>query len=372
MKIKKYKASSLQEAMKYIRKDLGQDAVILNSKVVYTGGFFGLFQKKNIEVIAGIDDDPDKRTKKIARMETSVERIQEQNTESSTSNETVHLLMEEMRGLKKLIQNVPQSGERIYPDELAVFENTLKRQGISDEIRTKIMSSVVEAFYLNKKEMDVDHLWDVIKKEVKNELSSISFHGMSNKKYINVIGPTGVGKTTTLAKLAAEMKIKQGKSIAFITTDTYRIAAIEQLKTYANILNAPVEVCYNAEDFIKAKTKLHSYDVVFIDTAGRNFMEQQYVKDLEKVIDFHHDMETFLVFSLTAKYEDMESIFEQFSTIPIHQFIFTKYDETSTRGAMLNLIMKTRIGCGYITNGQDVPDDIQKMDREKFVEWLLR
>ena len=103
-----------------------------------------------------------------------------------------------------------------------------------------------------------------------------------NKKYINIVGPTGVGKTTTLAKVAAETMLNQRKKVAFITTDTYRIAAIDQLKTYAKILNIPIEVAYNLEDFKRAADRFSHYDIVFIDTAGRNFRNEQYVKDLEK------------------------------------------------------------------------------------------
>lgn len=376
MKIKKYKAPTLQEAMKHIRKDLGQDAVILNSKVVYTGGFLGLFQKKNIEVIAGVDDEIDRRkqNRTTPRFEVNEERFEkETSTVNRASKEELDKLINEMKEMKRLIQSMGGSGSQAYPKELRSFEEDLKCREFDDEIRVNVMASLLEAYYLNGKSLSKEKFHQVLKDEVEKVIQPIPFHGMTGtKKYINVIGPTGVGKTTTLAKLAAEMKIKRKKRIAFITTDTYRIAAIEQLKTYANILNAPVEVCYNAEDFMKAKTKLHSYDVVFIDTAGRNFMEEKYVEDLKSVIDFEQDMETFLVFSLTAKYDDMVDIFRQFQAIPIHQFIFTKYDETKAHGAMLNLILKTKIGCGYITNGQDVPDDIEEMSQQKFVQWLLR
>ena len=169
------------------------------------------------------------------------------------------------------------------------------------------------------------------------------FGGVSfTKKYINVVGPTGVGKTTTLAKIAAECILKYKKRVAFITTDTYRIAAIEQLKTYANILNVPLEVCYNLNDFQQATRQFESYDMVFIDTAGRNFRNQKYVEDLRNIIDYNQDMETFLVLSLTAKQIDMEDIYKQFSLISIDKMIFTKADETSTYGAMFNIIYSAR------------------------------
>ncbi len=192
-----------------------------------------------------------------------------------------------------------------------------------------------------------------------------------NKKYINIVGPTGVGKTTTLAKVAAETMLNQRKKVAFITTDTYRIAAIDQLKTYAKILNVPIEVAYNLEDFKRAADRFSHYDIVFIDTAGRNFRNEQYVKDLGNIIDFSNDLETYLVLSLTSKQTDMDAIYRQFSTIPIKQVIFTKADETATYGSMINFIQRNQIAPFYITNGQNVPDDIVRATPTNIVNTIL-
>ncbi|WML50512.1 hypothetical protein RCG23_04140 [Neobacillus sp. PS3-34] len=182
---------------------------------------------------------------------------------------------------------------------------------------------------------------------------------------------TGVGKTTTLAKIAADCVIKYKKKVAFITTDTYRIGAIEQLKTYAKILNVPLEVCYNIDDFKEASQKFEDYDIVLIDTAGRNFRNKQYVEDLQKIIDFNKDMETFLVLSLTAKQKDMEQIYRQFSIVNINKLIFTKADETSVYGPMINMIKDHQIGVSYVTNGQNVPDDMTSANPEVLINLLL-
>ena len=196
---------------------------------------------------------------------------------------------------------------------------------------------------------------------------------MENRSTIAVINQKGgVGKTTTLAKLAAECVLQKKKKVAFITTDTYRIAAIEQLKTYAKILDVPMEVCYTIEDFKEAKKKLSMYDYVFIDTAGRNFLEEKYVSDLEKIIDFNEEMETYLVRAATAKSSDMLAVYEQFSVIPISKLIFTKLDETATRGTLFDVMIKTKKGIAYTTHGQDVPDDIEAATRERIVEQMLR
>lgn len=180
-----------------------------------------------------------------------------------------------------------------------------------------------------------------------------------------------MGKTTTLAKAAADSILIHNKKVAFITTDTYRIAAIDQLKKYAEILNVPVEVAYNLEDFKKAAERFADYDVIFVDTAGRNFRNQEYVEDLSRIIEFNTEMETYLVLSLTSKEKDMDDIYHQFSLIKIKQTIFTKADETSTYGTMLNFIIRHQVGVAYLTNGQDVPNDIETASPELIASKIL-
>ncbi|MFS8630505.1 MAG: flagellar biosynthesis protein FlhF, partial [Bacillales bacterium] len=149
------------------------------------------------------------------------------------------------------------------------------------------------------------------------------------------------------------------------------IAAIEQIKTYAELLQIPIEVVYEKEDFQKAVVQFADYDYIFIDTAGRNYREKKYIDDLNNLIHFSNDMETFLVLSLTSKMSDMKVIYEQFSKIAISKFIFTKMDETSNIGPMYNMIAKYQKGVAYITNGQSVPDDIMTASAEGIVKSIL-
>ena len=122
-----------------------------------------------------------------------------------------------------------------------------------------------------------------------------------HSKFIYLLGPTGVGKTTTIAKLAADAKMKHAKDIAFITLDTYRIAAIEQLKTYAKILDIPIEVAYNAEDLEAAKEKFKDKDLIYIDTAGRNYMNSEYINQLKEIAQFKEQDKLIYALTLTAK-----------------------------------------------------------------------
>ncbi len=391
----------MPEAMKQIRAELGNDAVILNSKIITTGGFLGFFKKENIEVIAAIDEvvqaernmqfeQPKVKVKPIVKpMPTLVDReevlIPSRSVEPSiprslrkqpTSEENKKLdedMMAEIAGLKKMLLTITeQQPDLPLPEPVQKCGQRLLDQEVPKDIRDELISSLLQKWYTNGSGANEREVKKWLRQELYDRLSTLSFGGITfTKKYINLVGPTGVGKTTTLAKIAAECALKYKKRVALITTDTYRIAAIDQLKTYAKILNVPLEVCYSLEDYKQACESFKDYDIVLIDTAGRNFRNQQYVEDLKKVVDFERDMETFLVLALTAKQKDMSDIYEQFSLIKINKFIFTKADETSTYGAMLHMMKSSHIGVAYITNGQNVPDDMISANREQVTNLIL-
>ena len=376
----------MSEAMKKIRQELGSDAVILNSKEVETGGFLGFFTKKNIEVIAAVDTAPAVRrqvpkktapaNKSSSKPSASVKHqtnTKESNLKPSLKDET---LASEVKELKNIVNGISSSiftQFEDYPDGLKKMNQRLIDQDIDSSIRTEVMKKLLKKWYiLDKETMNEEEVMHITKETLLQFLNDKDIGGFQfNKKYLNLVGPTGVGKTTTIAKIAAHCVLKHKKRVGFITTDTFRIAAIDQLKTYAKILNVPVEVVYSVEDFKQAKEKLANYDLVLIDSAGRNFLNQLYIDELKKVIDFNEEMETYLVLSLTSKYKDMVTIFEQFSRININKVIFTKKDETYSRGAMLNLIHEYDIGVSYITNGQSVPDDIVEGSATQIVNSIL-
>lgn len=374
----------MQEAMKKIRIEMGNDAVILNSKIIQTGGFLGLFTKKKIEVIAAMDPDvainENKAVKPINKetskplVHLSRNDIGQQVQNSSQTNKDQTLLLDEISELKSMLRAISVDEKSdIYPQPLKILLEKMTKQEISPALRGEVIAVLLDFWYSQKGNVSNEDLVIKQKEFFAHYLTEFDFGGISYKrKYINVIGPTGVGKTTTLAKLAAECVLQKKKKVAFITTDTYRIAAIDQLKTYAKILDVPIEVCYTIDDFKQAKQKLSMYDYVFIDTAGRNFLEPKYVSDLQKLIDFDDEMETFLVLAATAKLADMLAVYNQFAVIPIHKLIFTKLDETSARGPLFDVMIKTKKGISYTTHGQNVPDDIEVATKEHIVEQILR
>ena len=190
------------------------------------------------------------------------------------------------------------------------------------------------------------------------------------------VGPTGVGKTTTIAKIASMFKLDKEAKVAMITSDTYRIAAVEQLRTYANILDVPLQVVYTIEELNDAIDKFKEYDLILVDTAGRSHKnKEQCMEMLHFAIDYgipeEWTIEVFIVLSASTKYKDLENIVDVYSEIGNYNIIFTKLDETSAFGNILNIKLKTGGNLSYVTSGQVVPDDIRLIDAQKMAKSLL-
>lgn len=338
----------MPEAMKKVRSELGAEAVILNSKVTKTGGFLGMFKKERTEVIAAIDPADTRESVKETR--TSKQPIANSYHPPHENTE----VMNELRKMRALLEHKEPSFSQEYKQ---AYDYLINQEITEDHARL-----VVENVQVKHPDIgDVTEVETLVTLELYEQMKECQFgKSSSHKKYIHLVGPTGVGKTTTLAKLAADAALNHQLRVGFITTDTYRIAAIDQLKTYAKILDVPLEVAYSLEDYKKAKDRFKDYDLVLVDTAGRNFREASYVRELQKMIDFDEESDNFLVLGLTSKLADMKDIFQQFKEIPIHQMIFTKVDETSKCGNAINMVMDKQIGVAYLTVGQNVPDDIKE------------
>ncbi|MCM3386769.1 flagellar biosynthesis protein FlhF [Ureibacillus chungkukjangi] len=377
MKMKKYTAPSIPEAMKLVRAELGEDAVIINSKVVVTKKLFGLIKQKNFEVLAGVDQVETKiMSPRLLDLQTNTNQYQEPEEQPKLHiDDTLSKeLKNEIADLKLMMKSMQKHTiQSELPENFLPYIDFLKRQELSEELITAISD---ELFVYQKRKGTLlmrEDMKEITKEVLRKMLFDLPMGGLSyEKKYINVFGPTGVGKTTTIAKMAARAVLEKKKKIGFITTDTYRIAAIEQLKTYANLLQAPVEIVYNANDYKKAIENFAHLDLIFIDTAGRNYKEAKYVDDLMQMINFDEEAESYLVLALTAKESDMEAIIQQFSEIPIGKYIFTKIDETNSIGTMYNLMIKYNKGLAYYTNGQEVPEDIEVAKLEKVLELFFQ
>lgn len=434
MRVKRYIVDSMPEAMEKIRMDLGKDAVILNSKLIKTGGLFGMFGKQRFEVIAAVDEKPFDREKSAApvverpnesltrqtagtytaqqvyrkpaaaaghsaqavhesppmpeRAKQAVhvadprEAVNENNTasEQPTSPATraampsarpeqataapsagSEQLANEVRDMRKMFERLLVNDlSQQLPAPLREVRNRLLEQEVADELSAEIIRQLMEAAKPGQ-EWTREEALRISQEKIAAMLAPAipsSAKLGPDVRYAFFFGPTGVGKTTTIAKLAANSMLKERRKIGFITADTYRMAAIEQLKTYANILNVPLEVVFSPREMAQAMEKLSDCDLIFVDTAGRNFRNDEYVAGIRELVQHGNSNVNYLVLSLTSKYKDMKAIIDNFAEVPVGQVIFTKADETNSYGSILNVTRQTGLALSYITTGQNVPDDI--------------
>lgn len=364
MVIKKYIVRDMNEAMMRIKYDLGKEAVIVSSKPIKQKGITGYFKKKMLEVTAAIDSNSKNSNKKVDKGNTKFE------TKSSTTKDIENEnLIEEMKEIKKLLNNLSSNND----SKQSEAENTkvkldeiFRDYDFNDEVKKRFLR-YLKVNYIELNDVDKLKLYSFLQEEVKNV---INIEPENDNKIQIYIGPTGVGKTTTIAKLAANETIKNGKKVALITLDTYRIGAVEQLKTYANILGVPLEVVLNKEELSKAIEKFDDYDKILIDSMGRSHKNHEQLKELKDYFKDIEDKYTYLVMSITTKFSDLISIKKSYDKIGYNSMILTKLDETDKCGNILNLSYHTDIPLSYICTGQNVPDDIEIAERSKLFQYI--
>ncbi|KKK39008.1 GTP-binding protein [Mesobacillus campisalis] len=392
MRLKTYTVNSMPEGMAQIKKDMGEDALILNTKKVKTRGFFGLFTKEKLEIIAAVETEPAKHEAKPAehmpypkeapdakghhghafaqvmagRKAAQPERngLYPEPEESSSSE-----LMRELKNIKKMMVQVME--EDRLPQSIQLVNEKLTRQEVAPEIRSEILASLM-AQAGQQDGFTSEQARAAAQRKIIHIINTHQrTHEAKNSGLICFAGPTGVGKTTTIAKIAADYLLNADKKVGLITSDTYRIAAVEQLKTYAGILNIPIKIVQSAAEVSQAVSELSSCDVILMDTAGRNYQQKQYIQELEMLLAGSRKVQTNVVLSLTSKYEDMKKMIDNFQAIEMDQLILTKKDETSSYGSILNLFHEYSIPLRYITDGQNVPDDIISVTPEFIADLLL-
>jgi flagellar biosynthesis protein FlhF len=187
-----------------------------------------------------------------------------------------------------------------------------------------------------------------------------------------IVGPTGVGKTTTIAKLAAMHALNRGASVAMVTTDNFRVGAIEQLKTYAKIMDLPLEVVATAQDLAKVLARHADKDLILIDTAGRSPKDAERLEELKGYLQCHPGIETHLCMSATTRARELDEIVTTFGVLPITKILFTKLDESESFGCIVNTHLKHKLPISYFTNGQKVPEDIEVANSRKLAALVVK
>lgn len=256
------------------------------------------------------------------------------------------------------------------------FLRLLYNKMIDNEVHEKYANEIIDEIEKNcKQDSSMDYmLSDIYQRMILKLGKPYMVEEEKGSKVLFFVGPTGVGKTTTIAKIASHLRVEQKKKVALLTSDTYRIAAAEQLRTYANILEVPFRVVYTAQEITNAVRDFNEYDYILVDTTGHspnNEAQRESMSELINSVETTAKKEIFLVLSAATKYRDLMKIADTYKEIADYKLIFTKLDETSTLGNIYNLKMYTGAALSYVTCGQNVPDDIAYFNPQATVKQLL-
>jgi len=378
MRIKRFSAPTLKEAVGQMKKELGSDAIILESRKVKKDGIFDFSKKERMEILAALDNyrDPNKKNTEQKFSRNKPEDIKF-NSDDNLKLQEIELIKEELGEIRITVAKIADFLR--YRNLPSLPENLLLvlKQLLDCEVEEILAKRLIQEVHMSLKGEEYDDLRLILRKligKISAMVKTIPQDGKMNStaRIIAFVGPTGVGKTTTIAKLATQAKLIDGKEVAIISADTFRIAAVEQLKTFANIAEIPFEVVYSTDEIKNAVAKFSRMDLIFIDTTGRSQRDKKNLKEIGNMLSSVEPGEVHLVLSVTTKYKDILDILEKFKTLFINRIIFTKLDETTSLGLILNVAEKVRKPISYITFGQNVPEDIEKADSRKIAKIILR
>ena len=411
MIIKKFTGKTEAEATEAAKKELGSTLVIMNVREVKKKGLFAFLLPKQIEVTAALEEEAPARPQYGSILRTTADkeiRTEQQNLLAKNSTENIEKKLDSLQTLLESQLNNRQSEkeesanaktqdvtdaeekedktqdmaaaekkEEEKNPEQDKFIRLLYNKMLDNEMDEKYVNSILEdASKTKKADLPFDYLLaNIYQKMVlkfgKSEGITPSEEG---PRIVLFIGPTGVGKTTTIAKLAGRYCVEEKKKVALLTADTYRIAAAEQLRTYANILETPFRIIYTPEELQAAVDDYWDCDYIFIDTAGRshqNTDQLEKMKEMVAALKRPESYQVFLVLSATTKYRDLQKIADCYGKIADFELIFTKLDETEAVGKLLNMKLYTDAPIAYVTCGQNVPDDMEAFNPQKTVKQIL-
>ncbi len=383
MKIKRYMGKDTQEALLKVKMDLGNNAIILNTKKVRQKGIKKYFTSPMIEVMAAIDDTSKIKEHELTKITTVADTANLPKNILSQKEGNFTELENKVNNIEKVLDkimdavNPENKNSRSHKDEeekLPQIFQLLYNNLIKNEVEQDIAKDIIAQVEKRSNPRDINDATLVMHSVISSLLGKsepINFRTDGKPTVILFVGPTGVGKTTTLAKLAASFMLADNKEIGLITADTYRISAVEQLKTYAEILGIPISVAYSVSEIQDEINKYSDKDVILIDTAGCSYKDKQKFDELKKLIETCNADDVFLVLSTTASSRNLKDIIKNYSFIPNYKLIFTKVDETSAYGSILNTKCFSKKNLSYITNGQNVPDDIEIVNVDKLSKNLL-
>lgn len=419
MRVKRFVGENVAETMGKVKRELGSEAVILQTRQFKEGGFLGFFGKMKVEITAAIEEQPAAKRvpsstspsgNAVAKVSTgngtygpysggtvvgsAVGSVGGAgNTGSRAHSEDLSvsgggvpgrlgpteevLLQKELRQMQGMLlqmnKQLTSLGQEntVWPETLQIWAERLRERGIQETLVKRLLRQVQQSLH-EIEWADSEAVWTNIEESVRRMCAQTAViqPGVQKPRIVALVGPTGVGKTTTIGKLAAGFSIVDKRKVALITADTYRVAAVEQLKTFGEIIGVPVEVVMTPSGLREALAQHADKELIFIDTAGRSPQHDLHMSELRAFLDRAHADLTMLVMSATTNTMDQIRVFNRFAPLATH-LIFSKLDETICPGNLLNVLDETSLPVAYLTNGQNVPDDIEAATPERLARYIL-
>lgn len=376
MRVRRFIGDNVAETMGKVKRELGSEAVILQTREFNEGGFFGLFGKMKVEITAAIEENP-VAVPKVLPTDYRADLQKVMAFPGKTESDSAADLQAELKSmrlmLEKMNRHIDGSGEgkSVWPQPLQRWADHLQARGVNEPMVKRLLLNVQQT--LSPSEWADDcQVFARLEANIRQTCGQIGLiqPGLDKPRIVALIGPTGVGKTTTIGKLAAGFSIVDKRRVALITADTYRVAAVEQLKTFGEIIGVPVEVVMTPSGLSEALQRHADKELIFIDTAGRSPHHELHMAELQAFLSEAQPDFTMLVMSATTQSSDQLRICQRFEGLATH-FIFTKLDETGNAGSLLNLLGQTTLPTAYLTNGQNVPDDIEAATPYRLARYVL-
>ena len=393
MVIKKYTVKNMNEALTRIRYELGSDAIIISQRKIKAPGIKGYFTPKLIEVTAALenskkDNKKDKAIKEDNEFKESLEDIKKFMNMDNILNKNIldekSEIIEENKKKEDKILNKRQEEEKLIEDNRLSEEVKEMKELLNKVIRNTSKEDEKDLLIEFLKEIDInENYFEKIKKQCSDDFntfkddfiklleSTIEIDTVDLNGRVVLVGPTGVGKTTTIAKLAGRLALIEKKKVGLVTIDTYRIGAVDQLRTYAEIMNLPFKVVNTIKEMEKAVEDLSNCDVILIDTTGRSSKNTMQISELRAYVQKSSPDHVALVLSGTTKNRDIDTILDGYSELNYDKVIITKLDETTVYGGIFNILNKANKPIAFITTGQNVPDDIKIPDKETLINLII-